>query len=351
MMIRKALLGGALGFFLLSSSLALAHSAGSSPQNHQQKSKQGSGTKQYAPMKSTQPGTNTQGSGMSGCNIATETGWLGLEVVDLDRSAHPDMDHGVSVKGVIPGGPADKAGIKAGDILVTLDGKFVNSVDQLENSSMGFPIGYNAEVGVKSGDQTKTVTVKVAKRQSSFGMRPMMAGGMSGGGSMPGNLRPGMFMEDMMKRSPLGKMQQGGINPGPTMMFGGGQGSNQRVSGYSGQSQAFSTSTRSPDKRDIKYLYYEKELNLSTDQVNALKKLQRKTDKILIQLDAAIKVAQIDMEELLNESSVDMDKVENKIREIEKYRADRSLKQIRSLTEAKSILTKDQQKKFEELNF
>lgn len=334
---RKVLWGVLAAFVMFSNVSAFAHSGGlssSAAGDHHHIPMQGSGTKSHS------------GAGMDGCNIAPETGWLGLEVISLNKSIHADMNYGIEVKSIISGGPAEKAGIKAGDILLTLDGKVIKSIDQLENSIMGLPIGYNAELGVKRGDQEKKVMVKVEKRQSFFTGMPMMAGG----GHMPGNLRPGMFMEDMMKRAPIGQMQQSGITPGPGMVFGegGGLGKHQE----SIPKLEYQTSAQTDRNYDIisQYLSYKNELKLSSEQVDALKKHKREIDKFVIRLDAAIKVAQIEMEELLNENQVDMDKVENKIREIEKNRTERSLKQIRSLTDAKSILTKDQLEIFKRLS-
>jgi len=340
----KTFFGVLVVFVLLSNGLTFAHSGGwssSAAEDHQHSPMQGSGTKQGG--LSQKPGAKTPGgAGMDGCNIAPETGWLGLEVVDLDKSIHADLDYGIEVKSIIPGGPAEKAGIKTGDVLLTLDGKKIKSIDQLENSVMGFPIGYDAELGVKRGDQEKKMMIKVEKRQSFFTGMPMMAGN----GKMPSNLRPGMFMEDMMKRSPIGQMKQNGVKPGPGMVFGNGGGADER------QKSESPTSALTDRNYDIisQYLSYKNELNLSSDQVAALKKHKREIDKSVIRLDAAIKVAQIEMEELLNENKVDMDKVENKIREIEKNRTERSLKQVRLLTEAKNILTEDQLEKFKRLS-
>jgi membrane-associated protease RseP (regulator of RpoE activity) len=340
----KTFFGILVAFVLLSSGLASAHSGGlssSAAGDHQRSPMQGSGTKQGV-MPQRSDAKSPGGAGMDGCNIAPETGWLGLEVIDLDKSIHADLDYGIEVKSIIPGGPAEKAGIKAGDVLLTLDGKAIKSIDQLENSVMGFPVGYNAELGVKRGDQEKKMMIKVEKKQSFFAGMPMMAGG----GNMPGNLRPGMFMEDMMKRSPIGQMKQNGMKPGPGMVFGNGGGVGER------QKSESPTSALTDRNYDIisQYLSYKNELNLSSDQVTALKKHKREIDKLVVRLDAAIKVAQIEMEELLNENQVDMDKVENKIREIEKNRTERSLKQIRLLTKAKNILTEEQLEKFKRLS-
>lgn len=350
MKIQQNLFGRAL--IMLSGSLVLVYSGGvvmaKGGGGHQHSQMQGSGSKQGMPMiGDTGAGGagGKKGGGMDGCNIDPETGWLGVEVINLDKNVHQGMDYGVEVRNVISGGPGEKAGMQAGDILLSLDGKLLKSVDQLENSVMGFPVGYNAEVSAKRGNQDIKMVLKVEKRKTTFGMSPMMGGG---GGGRPGNMRPGMFMEDMMKRAPIGQMQQSGMTPGPSMMFGNGGLFGQRQESNRDEPPTETASARITHMHDIidRYIFFEKELNLTSVQISALKKQKREIDKTFIRLDAAIKVAQIEIEEFLNDTQVDMDKVESKIREIEKYRTDRSLKQIRSLTEAKKILTKQQLEKF-----
>ena len=54
-------------------------------------------------------------------------GWIGVEVQDMTAELSesfklPDI-HGVLITGILRGGPADKAGIKPGDILIEVDGK------------------------------------------------------------------------------------------------------------------------------------------------------------------------------------------------------------------------------------
>jgi S1-C subfamily serine protease len=47
------------------------------------------------------------------------------------RRLELDQDWGVLVSDVTAGGPADRAGIRAGDVLVRLDGHAVTGVDEL----------------------------------------------------------------------------------------------------------------------------------------------------------------------------------------------------------------------------
>ncbi|MFQ3593098.1 MAG: PDZ domain-containing protein [Gemmataceae bacterium] len=74
-----------------------------------------------------------------------------------------DTDEGVDLKDVITGSPAAKAGLKRGDRLLTLDGRWTDSVaDLFEAASLVKP-GESVEVKVKRGDKTLTLSVTPVK--------------------------------------------------------------------------------------------------------------------------------------------------------------------------------------------
>lgn len=80
-------------------------------------------------------------------------------VVDKDAA---DEDAGVVVKDVLAGGAADAAGLKAGDRLLTIDGRWTDTVsDTFRAASLVKPGG--AAVVVKRGGKDVTLTVKPAK--------------------------------------------------------------------------------------------------------------------------------------------------------------------------------------------
>ena len=58
-----------------------------------------------------------------------ERGWVGVSIQDLTpelaKSASAGKAKGVYVANVVKGGPADKAGLKAKDVIVSYDGKEV----------------------------------------------------------------------------------------------------------------------------------------------------------------------------------------------------------------------------------
>lgn len=90
-------------------------------------------------------------------------------------------------------------------------------------------------------------------------------------------------------------------------------------------------------------------LGLSEDQVRRMEQLRTDFEKESIRKEADIRVADMDLDTLLDADKLDMAKVEAKIRETEKLRADLRLARIRTIEKAKELLTPDQRKKLQEI--
>jgi Spy/CpxP family protein refolding chaperone len=90
-------------------------------------------------------------------------------------------------------------------------------------------------------------------------------------------------------------------------------------------------------------------LGLSTEQVRNLERLRNDFEKEAIRKQADIRVARMDLKDLLDAQPVDMTKVEAKVREIERLRADLRFARIRMVEKGKEQLTADQRQKLEEL--
>jgi serine protease Do len=74
---------------------------------------------------------------------------------------------GVLVAQVFEGDPADKAGIKANDVIIEVDGKAVNSSRELTATIADISVGKNIPNTILRDGKTKTVNVKIAKRDDS----------------------------------------------------------------------------------------------------------------------------------------------------------------------------------------
>lgn len=70
------------------------------------------------------------------------------------------QDWGVVVSDVAPEGPAAEAGLKAGDVLLSVDGRAVETMPALSTALYVHPAGKAVAVAVRRGAATKTLSVK-----------------------------------------------------------------------------------------------------------------------------------------------------------------------------------------------
>ncbi|PYO05040.1 MAG: peptidase, partial [Candidatus Rokuibacteriota bacterium] len=82
-----------------------------------------------------------------------ERGWLGVSIQPLTRDLartfkHGDSTTGALVSAVIEGSPADKAGVKTGDVIVELDGKKVAKATDLPGLVADIPVGRDVSIVV-----------------------------------------------------------------------------------------------------------------------------------------------------------------------------------------------------------
>lgn len=92
-------------------------------------------------------------------------------------------------------------------------------------------------------------------------------------------------------------------------------------------------------------LQHNEGLELSAQQIKELKKLRSRFERESIRREADIKVAKMELNELLEGDSIDLEKAEGKVREVERLRADQKLSRIRTVEDAKALLHADQRKK------
>lgn len=93
----------------------------------------------------------------------TRRGWLGVRIQqvtdDIAEGLELDEARGALVAGVTATGPADKAGILSGDVVLTFDGKRVSQMRDLPRMVADTPVGKTVDVVVwRKGEE---VTVKV----------------------------------------------------------------------------------------------------------------------------------------------------------------------------------------------
>ena len=99
---------------------------------------------------------------------AVTRGWVGVELQELTpelaESFKLGTTVGVLVAGVQRGSPADRAGIKPGDIVLTVDGKPVRDPDSMRNLIVALVPGKQTTLGLKRGQNKLDLRVDVGKR-------------------------------------------------------------------------------------------------------------------------------------------------------------------------------------------
>ena len=93
-------------------------------------------------------------------------------------------------------------------------------------------------------------------------------------------------------------------------------------------------------------LSYRDYLGLSGEQVKRLEHLRDNFQRQSIRNDADLRIIELDIAALLDSPTVEVAKVEAKIREAEKLRTDLRVARVRTIEQAKSVLTAEQRKKF-----
>jgi S1-C subfamily serine protease len=83
-----------------------------------------------------------------------------LGVVVESRQARGEFEGGAGVRNIAPNSPAERAGIKPGDVIVGLKGEPVHSNDDLLNLLDASSIGQNATLRVLRGNREVSLTVR-----------------------------------------------------------------------------------------------------------------------------------------------------------------------------------------------
>ncbi|MBO9356987.1 PDZ domain-containing protein [Bordetella petrii] len=133
-------------------------------------------------------------------------GNLGLDTFDIDpRQARtmglPNGGSRIAVTGVKPHSPAHKAGVRAGDIIVAVNGKPVRTVDELRNLEGLLPLGSTARLTVQRNGSEETLSLRVTAVER----QRLHAGGLDKrlngiGLSDPTSLQGGVTVTDLYRQ-------------------------------------------------------------------------------------------------------------------------------------------------------
>jgi serine protease DegQ len=105
-------------------------------------------------------------------NGSVTRGWIGVEPQNLSKELAESLNlpkdtSGVLISGVLEGGPADKAGMKPGDVLTQVNGQPVNDVVTLLNRIAQTSPGDEAKINLVRKGKPMALKVQVGKRPKS----------------------------------------------------------------------------------------------------------------------------------------------------------------------------------------
>lgn len=108
-----------------------------------------------------------------------ERGWIGVTIQDVDEDTatalNMDEARGALVADVMEGEPADKAGMKTGDVILTVNGKDVADASELLRAIAAIKPGEQAELEVWRKGKVSTLTLTLGQRDAerlAEGIRP-----------------------------------------------------------------------------------------------------------------------------------------------------------------------------------
>lgn len=108
-------------------------------------------------------------------NGGVTRGWIGVEPQTINAemaAALGTKPEGILIAGTLQNGPADKAGVKPGDILKSIDGKEVNDVTQLLNKIASLSPGTKAKTIVLRKNKELELEITVGKRPTPKRVNP-----------------------------------------------------------------------------------------------------------------------------------------------------------------------------------
>ena len=99
--------------------------------------------------------------------LGQDSGWLGISIED-------QKEPGAIIRRVEPNSPAEKAGLKQGDVIVEFNNEEVIGVQQLTRLVRETPVGRVVDVRVRRDNREETLKVATERgpelRSGSFGL-------------------------------------------------------------------------------------------------------------------------------------------------------------------------------------
>jgi Do/DeqQ family serine protease len=113
-------------------------------------------------------------------NGTVKRAWLGVSFQEItpELAAHfgGSFDGGALINAVVPQGPADKAGLRAGDVITAIGGQKIEEGHDLLRAVLRHGVGERLNLEVRRDDKTKKVTLVTGERPSEDGAQSRQQG-------------------------------------------------------------------------------------------------------------------------------------------------------------------------------
>ncbi|MBI5644092.1 MAG: PDZ domain-containing protein [Deltaproteobacteria bacterium] len=236
--------------------------------------------------------------------------WLGVIIQDIASEAAFSREipsEGVLVSDVIPGGPADEAGMNPDDVIIRLNGKDIEGAEDLIKNIENSKAGDTVAIEVNSGE-TFDVTLGVMPLA-------MMDKGPEEESAHEGCAKKERCSQKEMKCESVCHDMEAGCRKG------------QMIEG---------------EKYDKMYFKALRVLDLTPDQKKKALAISSEHRKKVIKYTAEIKIVEMELDELVEAEPVSLEKVKIKLNEVSSRKADLRFFGIKNLEEFKKILTPEQ---------
>jgi serine protease Do len=96
---------------------------------------------------------------------------VAIQEIDSDRAKELKLpeEAGVEVTRIAPDSPAEKAGIKTGDVVTQYNGQRVEGMDQFSRMVRETPAGRDVKIGIVRNGAPQTITVRIVSRPAIAG--------------------------------------------------------------------------------------------------------------------------------------------------------------------------------------
>ncbi|WP_445946260.1 DegQ family serine endoprotease [Shewanella sp.] len=133
-------------------------------------------------------------------------GVLGISGRDLDRELAKgfglDTQHGGFINEVMPGSAAEKAGLKAGDIITSVNGKKIKTFQELRAKVATLGAGAKVDLGIMRDSGSKNITVVLGEADASMNSEAGAIHPMLQGANLENSKQSGIVITDVAQGSP-----------------------------------------------------------------------------------------------------------------------------------------------------